>query len=140
MHTHEENVTVRFEDADPAGLVFYPRAVAMAHALIEELIARSPLGWAGWFASPSYAAPVRKVDAEFLRPMRAGETFRARAEVERIGSTSVTFVVELGNADAPAARIRSVHVLIDKVTGRPVPVPGAVREALKWENTETLKF
>lgn len=130
MRTHEENIIIRFEDADPAGLVFYPRAVAMAHAVIEQMIARSPLGWAGWFASASHAAPVRKVDAEFLRPMRVGETFRARALVERIGSTSVTFVVEFGNADAPAVRIRSVHVLIDKATGRPVPVPSAVCEAL----------
>ncbi len=130
MRTHEENVTVRFEDADPAGLVFYPRAIAMAHAVIEEMIARSPLGWACWFASPSHAAPVRKVDAEFLRPMRAGESFQARAAVERIGSTSVTFLVEFGDADAPRARIRWVQVLIDKATGRPVPVPSAVREAL----------
>lgn len=130
MRTHEQSIMVRFEDADPAGIVFYPRAIAMAHAVIEAMIARSPLGWAGWFDSPTHAPPVRNVDAEFLRPMRAGETYRALASVERIGSTSVTFAVEFGDDDGAAARVRSVHVVIDKDTGQPVSLPPAMREAL----------
>ena len=132
MLSHEQPVTIRFEDADPAGVVFYPRAIALAHAIVEDMISRSPLGWAGWFASPMHAAPMRHAEADFLLPMRAGETFAARATVERLGGTSVSFLVEFSGAEGGiAARIRTVHVLIDKASGQPVPLTPEIRRAME---------
>ena len=60
MFSHQDTVTIRFEDADPAGVVFYPRAIALAHAAVENLIRCSPLGLEAWFASPTHAAPLRR--------------------------------------------------------------------------------
>jgi acyl-CoA thioesterase FadM len=130
MIQHHQNITIRFSDADPAGVIFYPRALALAHEVTEEMIRRSELGAAGWFAAPEHAAPVRRAEAEFFRPMRPGETFAARAVVEKLGETSVTFVVEFtDHAGCTAARIRTVHVLINRITGRPQALTAAVRKA-----------
>ena len=132
MVVHEETTTIRFEDADPAGVVFYPRAIALAHAVVENLIRSSPLGWDAWFASPAHAAPLRHAEADFLRPMKPGETFAARARVENAGETSVTFLVEFLDRDGRvAARIRTVHVLIDKRTGMPLSLTEEIRSALR---------
>ena len=131
MRAHEEAVTIGFADADPAGVVFYPRAIALAHGLVENLIRHSPLGWEAWFASPTHVAPLRHAEADFLRPMKAGEMFTARATVEATGTTSVTFLVEFSDrAGRTTARIRTVHVLIDKRSGEPVPLTGEIRSAL----------
>jgi acyl-CoA thioesterase FadM len=131
MRVHEEKITIRFADADPAGVVFYPRAIALAHSVVEDLIRHSPLGWEEWFASPTHAAPLRHAEADFLRPMKPGEIFTARAAVESTGTTSVTFLVEiLDPADRVAARIRTVHVLIDKKSGTPIPLTGEILSAL----------
>jgi len=131
MRSHEEQTTIRFEDADPAGVIFYPRAIALAHAVVENLIRRSPLGWDAWFASPEYAAPLRHAEADFLRPMRTGETLTARASVEKLGETSVTFLVEfLDSQGLAAARIRTVHVLIDKRSGSAIPLTAEIRSGL----------
>jgi acyl-CoA thioesterase FadM len=63
--------------------------------------------------------------------MRAGETFTARAVVESTGTTSATFVVEFSDrAGRTTARVRTVHVLIDKLSGEPVPLTGEIRSAL----------
>jgi 1,4-dihydroxy-2-naphthoyl-CoA hydrolase len=130
MLCHQESATLRFDDADPAGVVFYPRAIALAHAVVENLIRHSPLGWEGWFASPTHAAPLRHAEADFLLPMRPAETFIARASVEKLGSTSLTFLVEFINAAGEtAARIRTTHVLVDKATGRAMPLTTAIRSA-----------
>ena len=130
MRSHQESVTIRFDDADPAGVIFYPRAIGLAHAVVENLIRHSPLGWEAWFASPTHAAPLRRAEADFLLPMRPGETFQAIAAVEKIGETSVTFVVEFrDNKGRPAARVRTTHVLITKADGRPVSLTPAIREA-----------
>jgi acyl-CoA thioesterase FadM len=131
MRVHGQKITIRFADADPAGLVFYPRAIALAHSVVEDLIRHSPLGWEEWFASPTHAAPLRHAEADFLRPMKPGEIFTARAAVESTGTTSVTFLVEiLDPADRVAARIRTVHVLIDKESGTPIPLTGEILSAL----------
>ena len=121
---------IRFADADPAGVIFYPRAVALAHAAVEDLIRHSSLGWEAWFASPSHAAPLRHAEAEFFQPMRPGETFTSVAMVEKLGTTSVSFLVEFNDAQGrTAARIRTVHVLIDKTNGGRMPLTAAIRAA-----------
>lgn len=121
---------IRFADADPAGVIFYPRAVALAHAAVEDLIRHSSLGWEAWFASPSHAAPLRHAEAEFFQPMRPGETFTSVAMVEKMGNTSVSFLVEFNDAQGrTAARIRTVHVLIDKTKGGRLPLTAAIRAA-----------
>lgn len=131
MATFETTVNIRFEDADPAGIVFYPRAIALAHGVVEDLIRQTELGWHGWFENHGLAAPVRHAEADFLAPMRAGETLQARAWVEKLGETSGTFAVEfLGNEGETRARIRTVHVLIDRSTSQPVAMTPEIRAAL----------
>lgn len=131
MPRNEQKLFVRFEDADPAGVIFYPRALALAHDAVEGLIRTSTLGWDGWFASPQHAAPLRRAEAEFFHPLRAGDEITVRARVEKCGNTSVTFVVELSDPkERIAARIRTVHVLIDKATGRPIALTDEIRRAL----------
>jgi len=128
----ETTVTIRFEDADPAGIVFYPRAIALAHGVIEDLIRQTALGWHGWFENHGLAAPVRHAEADFLAPMRAGETLRARAWVEKLGETSGTFVVEFAGAEGGVrARIRTVHVLVDRATNKAAALTPEIREALE---------
>lgn len=130
MTSVELPLTIRFEDADPAGVVFYPRAIALAHGAVEELIRRSPLGWDAWFASSACAAPLRRAEADFFLPMKPGEKLTLRAAVEKTGMTSVTFAVEfVDQAGHLAARVRTVHVLIDKATGRPAPLTPEMRSA-----------
>ncbi len=121
---------VGFGDADAAGVIFYPRALAMAHGAVENFVRRSVLGWETWFASPSHGAPIRRAEADFFLPMRAGETVTLRATVEKTGETSVTFAVEFVNAaNEIAARVRTVHVLLDMSTGHPTPLTAEMRRA-----------
>lgn len=132
MLSHEQSVMIRFGDADAAGVVFYPRALELAHGVVEEMIRGSALGWAGWFASPEHAAPLRHAEADFLRPMAAGKLFTARARVDRIGESSVTFVVDfLGDSGETAASVTTTHVLVAKGTGQPVSLGPELRRALQ---------
>jgi YbgC/YbaW family acyl-CoA thioester hydrolase len=131
MAAFRTNVTIRFEDADPAGIVFYPRAIALAHGVVEDLIRQTELGWHGWFDHHGLAAPVRHAEADFLAPMRAGESLTARAWVEKLGETSATFAVEFAGQDGEVrAQVRTIHVLVDRATGKPVPLTPEIREAL----------
>jgi acyl-CoA thioesterase FadM len=130
MRARATSVILGFGDCDPAGVIFYPRIFALAHAALEEFIAAT-LGREAWFASPSHAFPVRQAEAEFFAPMRPGEEFHLAVSVEKIGTTSVVFVVAFfGVAGRAAARVRSVHVALDRGSGRPEPIPERIRATL----------
>ena len=136
MLNYAKDIIVRFEDADPAGVIFYPRALALAHSVVEEMIRQSGPGWHAWFASPVNAAPVRRAEVDFLLPMRAGEAFTARAAVAKLGASSVEFVVTFSDARGrTAAKISTVHVFIDKATRKPTPLTPAIRQALKGKGS-----
>jgi len=128
--SREEIIHLSFGDADPAGVVFYPRAIALAHEAVENLVRHSGVGWENWFASPKHAAPLRRAEAEFFLPLRPGEKIMTRAAVEKIGNTSVTFRVDFLNAEGQtAATVLTTHVLVDKATGRAVPLHDEIRSA-----------
>lgn len=124
-------MTVRFGDGDPAGVIFYPRAIELAHAAVEDFIRHSTIGWEAWFASPTHAFPVRRVEAEFLRAMKPGETYAVATHAERVGNTSVTFVAEFADRSGQkAARVCSVHVMTERSSGEPATIPEEIRKAL----------
>lgn len=130
MLQSEITVPIRFSDADPAGLLFYPRALALAHDAVEAMIAGSALGRDDWFASPQHLAPLRRAEADFFHPLRPGDQVTLRSAVEKLGETSVTFRVDLLDpAGRTGVTIRTVHVLIDKATGRPAPLTPEMRRA-----------
>ncbi len=131
MKNHEKSLTVRFGDCDPAGVIFYPRAFELAHAAVEEFVG-AELGHKAWFASPKLAFPVRHAEADFHAPMKSGETFRVTVSVEEIGTTSVTFAVEFAGASAkPACRVRTVHVALDRKSGKATTLPPEIRAKLR---------
>jgi YbgC/YbaW family acyl-CoA thioester hydrolase len=124
--------TLAFGDADAAGVVFYPRLLALAHEAVEDLIRQAPCGWDAWFASVRHAAPIRRAEADFFLPMRPGEQFALHTSVEGTGGSSVIFTVEfVDQAGRIAARVRTVHVFIARPSGERIPVPDEIRAALQ---------
>lgn len=125
-----ETIFLSFGDADPAGIVFYPRALALAHDAVESLVRHSAVGWESWFASPTHASPLRRAEAEFFSALRPGEQITTLATVEKIGTSSVTFRVDFLDAtNRAAATVRTTHVMIEKATGRAVPLDEKIRAA-----------
>lgn len=69
----------------------------------------------------------------YRRPIRHPADIEAGLRTEHIGNTSVRHGVGifLRGEHEPCAYGFMVHVWIDRVTGRPSPIPTALREAMK---------
>jgi acyl-CoA thioester hydrolase len=69
----------------------------------------------------------------FRKPLTFPETIDAGLRVVTIGSSSVRYEIGLFRQgdDEPAATGYFVHVWVDRVSQRPVPVPPAIRAALE---------
>ena len=68
----------------------------------------------------------------YFKPLAFPETIEAGLRVGRLGNSSVRYEIAIFRQgdEAPAAAGHFVHVYVDRVTRRPVPVPDAMRRAL----------
>jgi acyl-CoA thioester hydrolase len=75
---------------------------------------------------------VAETSCRFLRELSFPDTVWAGLALERLGNSSVVYRIGLfGNDETePAALGRFVHVYVDAVTRRPVPVPAQIHAAL----------
>jgi len=138
---------VRYSEVDPQSVVFNSRYLEYADVVITEFWRARAIHFSGAGALEFHVA---RAEVDFVAPIRADEIVEGRARTERLGNTSIATIIELHGAasleplvprdevetpDAQLpedlrARIRLVHVHVDLESGRPMPLPGHVRERL----------
>lgn len=72
-------------------------------------------------------------NCQFTAPLAFPEPVAAGLAVDKLGTSSVTYVIGLfadGGAEAAAVG-HFVHVFVDRQSRRPVPIPAPIREALE---------
>ncbi|MFL6114208.1 MAG: acyl-CoA thioesterase [Catenulispora sp.] len=76
---------------------------------------------------------VAETSCRYFAELRFPETVTAGISLERLGTTSVVYLLALFSraAEEPAAVGRFVHVYVDADSRRPVPVPDEIRRALR---------
>jgi acyl-CoA thioester hydrolase len=76
---------------------------------------------------------VAESGCQFLQGASFPDTIHAGLAVERAGTSSVVYRIALFRNDdeAPCAVGRFVHVYVDRITRRPVPIPPAIRTVVE---------
>lgn len=87
---------------------------------------------AGVFEKARYAIPIVHAEADYLRPLRHGETLHVRLHVKRLGTSSFTLGYAFLGPEGKdvRARVSTVHALVDLHLGRAVPLPTSLRNKL----------
>jgi 4-hydroxybenzoyl-CoA thioesterase len=125
-------IIVRFGEADPAGLVYYPRLFHYCHIALEEFFAaRCGITYEQLLARERFGFPTVNVQAEFIAPLVYGDEVEAEVSVSRIGYTSATFEYVLRRASdrVLCARATLVQVAMNLDTRRAVEIPAPYRQA-----------
>ena len=125
---------VRFGDADPAGLVYYPVLFHYCHIAMEEFFAaRCGVAYAHLVAEERLGFPTVNVRAEFFAPLVYGDEVEAAVWVSRVGKSSATFEYRLRRASDGrlCARAALVQVATTLDALRPVAIPGGLRRAFE---------
>lgn len=120
---------VRYAELDPQAVVFNARYLEYADLAITEYWRAAGLNWA---AEP-LEFHVARATVQFRKPIRADEEIDLLARTVRIGTSSVTTLIELhgaGAADDLRAEIELVHVHVELESGRSAPVPAHFRAKL----------
>jgi acyl-CoA thioester hydrolase len=116
---------IQWIDTDAAGRWHFTTAFRLAEEAEAEL--HRSLGVADLTFGRT---PRRKVECEFLIPLKFDDEVDVTLAVERVGRTSVTYALSLERDGEVAARGSLVMVYIDPATEQAVELPETVRRAL----------
>jgi acyl-CoA thioester hydrolase len=122
MFQHREPVRVEFADTDAGGRIHHTAALRWAERAEHQLL-RS-LGWAELTRFPR-----RRLEVDFLGPLRFGDEVVVEIAATAVGRTSVTYRWQVLRDGVSCVEGTTTCVHVDDA-GRPCPVPAELRAAL----------
>ena len=132
-HHHVLPVRVYFEDTDFSGLVYhasYLRWCERGRSDFLRLIGNDHRGLIGGSAGREPAAfVVRRMSLEFLCPARIDDVLEVETRVEQAGAASLVLAQRIVRDGKPLFEAQVTVVLVS-VSGKPLRLSGALREAL----------
>lgn len=126
----ESQVTIPFHMADPAGIIFFGHVFSIAHAEYEKWLTSEMGSWDRWFSNPEWIAPIKKTEAEYLAPIKAGDNITVKIFVKNITESSFTTFYELSSKNQICAKVEVLQVFCDKKTFKKIPIPDAAKKVI----------
>jgi 4-hydroxybenzoyl-CoA thioesterase len=124
-------VRIRFSHCDPAGIVFFPQYLVMTNALVEDWFTeRLRIDYTRMIAQRRVGLPIVKLDCEFSRPSRMGETVTLSLSVSAIGRRSISIEIVGQCGDETRFRAQQVLVTTSLETGQSIDIPADIASAL----------
>lgn len=127
--------SVRFQDVDAAGIIFYPRALELCHDAYVAFLEHAGTPLHEVLKGP-WLAPVRHAEADYLKPLRFGD----RVEIALVAAhfepmpTPTEVVLGFRIARVPDGEVaileQTIHTFVERTTFQRTSVPEALRKAL----------
>jgi len=130
-------VEVRFQDVDAAGIVYFPRLISYFHDAYVSVLAARGLPLHELIKTSPWIAPIRRAEADFLRPVRFGDRIHAALVRAQASTSSIALGWRLtsggsGLEGAPGAVVhatgKTVHTFVDRSFQR-AALPEEMRRA-----------
>jgi 1,4-dihydroxy-2-naphthoyl-CoA hydrolase len=110
--------TVRFQDTDAAGVVYFANVLAMCHEAYEASLAASDINLKVFFINPDRAIPIVHASVNFYRPMFPGDRLIIQVKPKQIADNEFEIAYQVfleAVAEKSAAKALTKHVCIDAV-------------------------
>ena len=122
---------IRLHHTDAAGIVFYSRLFDLAFEALSAFLDRAGVGVGYIIRESPFLMPFVHAEADFVRPLAVGDQATFELEIERIGESSFTVAYNVLRSGRSAARLKTVHVTVDKLSLNKIPLPLELRRALE---------
>lgn len=127
MSGYRSRGVVRFSETDASGRFHHASALMWAENAEHELYRAAGV--------PIVGFPRRAVSATFERPLVDGDEYVVELHVEKLGNSSVTYGWRIHHGGDVAVTGSHTVVHLDE-SGRPAPVPAALRASLRALTTQ----
>ncbi len=126
------NRTVRFQDTDAAGVVYFANVLNICHEAYEESLEASSINLKDFFTNLSVAFPIVHASVDFLRPMYVGDKLLISLIPQKIGVDQFEITYEITVAEVVVAKAITRHVCIDVSSRSKQELP---EEIIQWLET-----
>jgi len=137
MTVFSNEVAVRLQDTDAAGILFFANQFIYAHETYEMLMEEIGLSFKSILDHENYLIPLVHAESNYYEPLSVGQRLSVELSVENIGDTSFTLSYKLKSADGiVVGDCRTVHVTINSKSGKKIPLPAKLRDGLERFSAE----
>jgi 1,4-dihydroxy-2-naphthoyl-CoA hydrolase len=124
------NYRIMFCDADPAGVLFFGNIFRIVHYALENYLQSGNL-YSEYFGNPELAFPIIKTSADFKKPLKPGDEIKITLNVLQLRESSFEIEYFFYNKEEIAVSAGTVHVCIDKISGKKKFLPDGISNFLK---------
>ncbi|MCC3407975.1 MAG: acyl-CoA thioesterase [Microcoleus sp. PH2017_10_PVI_O_A] len=111
--------TVRFQDTDAAGVVYFANVLAMCHEAYEASLAASGVNLRAFFSNSEVAFPIIHASVDFYRPLFAGDRLTIQLTPTQVARDEFEIAYQVFSGEVAgrsAAKALTKHVCIDAVS------------------------
>lgn len=111
--------TVRFQDTDAAGVVYFANVLAMCHEAYEASLAASGINLRAFFSNPEVAFPIIHASVDFYRPMFAGDRLTIQLTSKQVTGDEFEIAYQVFSGEVAgksAAKALTKHVCINAIS------------------------
>lgn len=122
---------IRMRLTDGAGVVFFARWFEIAHDAYEDFLTERGVPLPSDLARARPVLPIIHAESDYRASISLGDVVTVRVEVEEVRKRAFTLRYSITRHDGTACgALRTVHVAVDRIGGRPVELPEDLRVAL----------
>jgi 1,4-dihydroxy-2-naphthoyl-CoA hydrolase len=123
--------TVRFQDTDAAGVVYFANIMNICHEAYEASLAQAGIKLREFFHSQGIVAvPIVHANVDFHQPLFCGDTLRVQLLPSPINDCVFEVAYQVFSvSDQPAASAKTRHICIEPRSRAKRPLPN---ELVKW--------
>lgn len=123
------NRTVRFQDTDAAGVVYFANVLSMCHEAYEASLAASGINLQTFFNNPTFAIPIIHASVDFRRPMYCGDYLLIHLTPQQLDDNKfeITYqIVAASSSEQQLAKAITRHICIAPLTKTRIVLPDAI--------------
>ncbi len=124
--------TIRFQDTDAAGVVYFAQGLAICHEAYEASLAEAGIEPQSFFLTGDCIFPITHAKIDFYQPMRCGDRIIVSLTAQPIHESSyaVTYQIHAcDRSDRCLVEAMTRHVCLQTKTGQKVLIPPNLQ---KW--------
>jgi 1,4-dihydroxy-2-naphthoyl-CoA hydrolase len=108
--------TIRFQDTDAAGVVYFANVLSMCHEAYEESLIKVGIDLRSFFRNHEIAIPIVHAEVDFFKPMMCGDRISIHLTPTLIKESEFDIRYEIRNGATIVSKALTRHVCIDLAT------------------------
>jgi 1,4-dihydroxy-2-naphthoyl-CoA hydrolase len=125
------NRTIRFQNTDAAGVVYFANILSICHEAYEESLMTSGINLKDFFTNPSVAFPIVHANVDFFRPLYCGDNLVIRLMPQQLSVDRFEVAYEVIVGEVMAAKVVTRHVCIETSGRTKTELPENMKEWLE---------